>query len=98
MAEGWKREADTTHINPAIYAGQFVGAFNHGAHIQKYQQLTDDVRIIRKYQYIRQWLGLDKASPIYREIKKLEACTNMQEVQTQETVVQRMIYAAYNLA
>lgn len=97
MPEGWKKEADATHINPAIYADQFENAFSSGALIQKYQQLTDKVRVIRKYQYIRQWLRLDKTNPIFPEIKKLEACTSMQGIRTQEVVIQRIIYAAYNL-
>jgi hypothetical protein len=97
MAEGWKREANTVFLNPAIYAEQFQNAFVQGAHVLKYRQLTDRVRTLRKYQYIRQWLRLEKSNPIAQEIKKLEACTTLPDVRTREANIQKMIYQAYNL-
>lgn len=97
IAEGWKQEAGTVYINPDIYAEQFENAFNHGTHVQKYRQQTDEIRIIRKYKYIRQWLRLDKMNLIAQEIKKLETYTNIQDIRNQESVVQQMIYNAYGI-
>jgi hypothetical protein len=91
MTEGWKQEAGTIYINPSIYAGQFEYAFTRGTHVQKYR------RTIRKYKYIKQWLRLDKSDSIAKEIRKLEACTNIQDIRPQETVVQQMIYSAYGI-
>lgn len=97
MAEGWKQEAGTIYINPNIYAEQFENALSHGTHVQKYLQQSDEIRTIRKYKYIKQWLRLDKTDPIAKEIKKLEACTNINDLRAQETLVQQMIYSAYGL-
>src|SRR3977135_4378721 len=58
LAEGWKKDADTVLINPKLYAERFEPAFSQGSHVEKYRQLTDEVRTVRKYQYIRQWLRL----------------------------------------
>lgn len=97
IAEGWRKDADTVLINPKLYAARFELAFRQGSHIEKYRQLTDDVRIIRKYQYIRQWLRLDRTHPISKEVKKLEGCATLQDIHTQETVIRQMIYDSYNL-
>lgn len=97
MPEGWKRDAGTMYINPRIYAGQFEEAFTRGAHVQRYSQLPDEEKVVRKYQYIRQWLRLDRAHPITQEIRKLETCRNMQDIRTQEGVIQRAIFRQYGL-
>ncbi len=97
MTAGWKKEADTLHFNPAIYAAHFERAFSEIAIVQKYRQLTDVVRTVRKYQYIQRWLRLDRANPIAQGISKLEACTSMQDVRAQEAIIQKMIFTAYDL-
>jgi hypothetical protein len=97
IAEGWRKDADTVLINPKLYAARFELAFRQGSHIEKYRQLTDDVRIIRKYQYIRQWLRLDRTHPISKEVKRLEGCATLQDIHTQETVIRQMIHDSYNL-
>lgn len=45
-----------------------------------------------------QWLRLDSQNPISIEVKKPERCATDQDVLAQETVIRKMIYAAYNLA
>ena len=97
MAEGWKKEADTVYLNPAIYAEQFENAFTQGAHISKYRLLPGEIRTIRKYQYIRQWLRLDKKNPIAQEIKKLDACTTAPDIRAQVANIQKMICRVYHL-
>lgn len=97
IAAGWNRDGNTVLINPKIYADQFEKALGRGTLVDKYQQLTDELRVIRKYQYLRQWLGLDRNSPIAIQIKKLEHCATSQDLRTQETKIRTMIYASYNL-
>lgn len=97
IPEGWKQDSDTVYINPRIYAEHFERAFAEGAHIQKYRQLSDEERAKRKYQYIRQWLRLDKSNPLAQEMKKLEACTNMSDIQLHEAAIKKMIYKDYGL-
>ena len=97
MAEGWKYDNGSILINPKVYGGRFEAAFGNGKIVQRYEQLTNETRIIRKYKFIRQWLQLDSNNPISIEIKKLARCVNPQDVQAQETVVRAMLYSAYNL-
>jgi hypothetical protein len=98
MAEGWKMEVNTICINPRIYAEQFAEAFERGAQVNLYCRSFSEVeRVIRKYVFIRKWLGLDKLNPITREIKKLEAFTVMADIRIQEIVIQDMITKEYGL-
>ena len=97
IAEGWKKDGDTVLINPKRYAEHFEPAFSQGLHVDKYQQLPAEVRIVRKYQFIRQWLRLDGKNPISVEVKNLEDCATLNDVKAQETVIQKLIYASYNL-
>jgi hypothetical protein len=97
IAEGWKREGGTVHINPDIYAQHFEEAIIRHAYISKYQQQSERTRIIRKYRFIRQWLKLDKTNPIAKEMNKLEACRDLNDMRLQETIVQQTICRTYNL-
>jgi hypothetical protein len=97
IPEGWKRDAGVVLINPRVYAGQFEEAFAQGAHVRMYRQLPYEERALRKYQYIKQWLGLDRAHPIAQAIRGLERCANIQDVRAQEAVIQRLIFGEYGL-
>jgi hypothetical protein len=97
MTDGWKEESGIIYINTNIYAEQFVKAFEQGAHVQKYRQLSDEERVKRKYNFIRKWLRVDKAHPITREIKKLDACNTLSDIRTQEVIIQQTIYNEYGL-
>lgn len=96
--EGWKNDGDSVLINPRLYADRFEAAFRQGSLTAEYEKQTDEVRTVRKYQYIRQWLRLDSKNPITIEIKKLEGCATLKDIRIQETVIQKMIYASYDLA
>ena len=98
IAEGWKNDAGTTHINPAIYAQQFEHALTKHKFVSEYEHQPNEQRIIRKYRFIRQWLRVDKASSIAQEVKKLEGLSTMQDLQKQEAVLQQTIFAAYKIA
>ncbi len=97
ILEGWKKAAGTIHINPDIYAQHFEGALTKQKFVSEYQQQSTELRIIRKYKFIRQWLRVDKASSIAQEVKKLEGLSNMPDLQKQEAVVQQTIFAAYKI-
>jgi hypothetical protein len=98
MAEGWKTDSGNVFINPAVYADHFEEAFRRGAHVELYRRsFSDKERTIRKYKFIRNWLGLDRANPIAREIKRLEACTTTDDYRVQEAVIQGMIFRDYAL-
>jgi hypothetical protein len=96
MTEGWKFDNGSILINPKVYGASFEAAFR-GKIVQTYEQLTNETRIIRKYNFIRQWLQLDSKNPISLEIKKLAQCVNPQDVHAQESVVRAMLYSTYNL-
>jgi hypothetical protein len=98
IREGWKKEAGSIHINPAVYAEHFEKAFLRGAIVEKYKEQTEKTRTVRKYHYIGQWLRLGKRNPIAQETAKLRACTSVEDVRAEEAVIQKMIFAAYDLA
>jgi len=97
ISEGWKKDAGTIHVNPDIYAHHFEDALTEQRFISEYEQQSAEVRKIRKYRFIRQWLKVDKASKIAQEVKKLEGLSNMPDFHKQEPVVQRTILASYKI-
>jgi hypothetical protein len=97
MAEGWRREAGVVYINPRTYAEAFQEALTRHAHIRAYRQQSDEIRLIRKYTFIKKWLRLDKRELIAQEIQKLNDCSNRQDMREQEGVVRQLIYEKYNL-
>jgi len=74
IPEGWKQDGDSILINPKLYADRFEGGFRHGTIIDKYQQVTNEIRTIRKYQYINQWLRLDSKPNFHRDQKTRRLC------------------------
>jgi hypothetical protein len=98
MPEGWKLEPNLLHINPDIYAEQFLASFGRGGPIWTYRQLVSDQELtIRKYQFIKDWLHLNKQSAIAQAIKTLETCTTTQDILNQETLIKQLIYKQYSL-
>ncbi len=97
MPEGWKLDPNLLHINPDIYAEQFLASFGRGGPIWTYRQLVSDQELtIRKYQFIKDWLHLNKQSAIAQAIKTLETCTTTQDILNQETLIKQLIYKQYS--
>ena len=98
MPEGWKNDGGTVHINPEIYAKHLEDALTKHKFTSEYEQQSNEVRMVRKYRFIGQWLRVHKTNAIAHEIKKLENLSNMQDLQGQEAVIHRAIFAAYGIA
>ena len=60
MLEGWKNDGGTVQINPAIYAKHFEDALTKHKFTSEYEEQSAEVRIVRKYRFIRQWLRVSK--------------------------------------
>lgn len=97
MSEGWKENSGVVYINTNAYADQFIIAFEQGAHVKKYRQLSDEDRVKRKYNFIRQWLRIDKTHLVTQEIKKLDSCNTLPSIRAQEAIIQQAIYSEYRL-
>lgn len=97
IPEGWKNVDGSTHINPSIYAHQFVQALTEQTFVSEYEQQPVEQRMVRKYRFIRQWLRVDKSSAIAQELKRLEGLSSIQDLQKQEAVLQQTILAAYEI-
>lgn len=97
MTEGWKESSGVVYVNTNAYADQFVTAFEQGAHVRKYRQLSDEDRAKRKYSFIRQWLRIDKTHLVTQEIRKLDSCNTLSSIRAQEAIIQQAIYKEYGL-
>lgn len=98
MEFGWKFSNPVLRINPIIYADQFIAGFKSGKIYRKYcQLLTEKEKVICKYNFIRDWLGLGKSHPISLEIKKLRSFAGINQIKAQEKLIKKMMYKEFNI-
>ncbi|MDP8237270.1 MAG: hypothetical protein P9M08_12885 [Candidatus Erginobacter occultus] len=99
MKEGWKYENNLLKLNPRIYGELFIKGYKTRGIFKKYRQLlTNPEKLIRKYEYIANWLDIRKKSdPIYQEITKLKLCTSSKNIQSQEGIIKNLIYRKYKI-
>ncbi len=98
ISEGWKRDSDLLHINPEIYAEEFIGAFETGGRIWNYDRLisADELRL-KKYYFLKDYLGLDKKDRITIEVRKLASCVDPSDIERQEAAIKELIICRYGL-
>lgn len=98
MAEGWKRAVDL-HINPTVFAQHFLRGFGPGGKIYLLHRkmVTKRDLVLRKYDFVRDWLDLKSKDPIATEIKQLAALTAEPDLQAQEAKVRQLIFERYGI-
>ncbi len=98
IKEGWKQDHLEITINSGIYFDHVLAAFERGGRIWRWQDLTSEMDLTkRKYEYIKQWAGLEKKHPISVEIGKVADLITLQEVRKQEEVIKQLIVKEYKL-
>jgi hypothetical protein len=97
MLEGWKRDAGLLHINPDVYAEQFITTIN-GGRLWKWERFVTPEQLLKqKYVFIRDWLDLPKTDTIAKAITHLESLTTLQDIQGAEVTVKSLISQQYGL-
>lgn len=92
--EGWKRDRDVLSLNPTVYLEQFLAGFN--GPIWKWEKLaSEEIFIVQKYRYLRDWLELPKGDPIRVTVEKLNPASPT--LAAEESVIQTDIKARYSL-
>ena len=85
-------------INPTIFVDQFLSGFGADGRIWGWQEHVSKMDLtIRKYNYIKRWLALDKENQISVAIRKLADCKTLQEVRGQEPAIKKLIFREYKL-
>jgi len=98
MAEGWKVVGDDLHINPDVYADQFLAGFGAGGPIWDYDKLvTDDELRVRRYTFLVRWLKLPKKHPIAVSAMAFAKTTDSGDRARQEEALRELIFKEYGL-
>lgn len=72
QSEGCRLVDGMIHLNPKEYAGDFLSGFGRGGRIGMYEDLVeDDDLVLRKYEYVRRFIGVKGDHPISQRIRSL---------------------------
>jgi hypothetical protein len=92
--EGWRRLQRTLSLNPAVYLEQFFDGFN--GRIWNWEQLApQELFVVQKYRYLRDWLELPKGDPIRHAIEKLDAAAP--SLRSDEAAIKLLIKERFKL-
>lgn len=95
---GWTDGPDGIHINPDIYLQQFLDGFGAGGRVWNYRALlTDRERLLVKYRYITNWLGLERKHPICQGVQELATLPVGDQLVAVEEQIRKMIAKQYDL-
>ena len=97
MNEGWRRDNAMIHINPDVYANQFIAAIDGGRLWQWKNFVTHEQRIKQKYLFICDWLDLPKKDPIRIAVDQLAALTGLNDIRKAASAIDAQINMRYNL-
>jgi hypothetical protein len=96
MDDNWRKEEGILFVNPARYSLQVEAVFRTSAIFQAFQNQPDQVRLLRKYQFIGQWLSLERNDPVARNISALKAL-GPSDFGTREVAIRNELYQKYEL-
>jgi hypothetical protein len=97
MPEGWKRDTGLRHINPNVYAEQFITAID-GGRLWKWERFVTPEQLLKqKYVFVHAWLNLPKTDDIAKAITQVKSLTTLQDIQAAEVEVKRLISQRYGL-
>jgi hypothetical protein len=97
MPEGWRHDGDLLHLNPNLYAQQFIDAVD-GGRLWKWDQFVSAEQLIKqKYRFVAKWLDLPKSDAIAQKILQLIGLTKMADIQTAAKAVNGEVYLRYGL-
>lgn len=94
--KGWWHDDDGLHINPIIFMKCFSAGFR-GQNRMMWRQFDELTALRRKYRYLRQWLEVEKDTPVWKEIRALEECTDLGTAKKQEVVTRGAILAHFGM-
>jgi len=98
ISGGFEKRGPHLHFNPAIFLEDFSAGFGARGRIWGYQKLTtDDDLLIRKYEFIADWLKLPRKDPIRLQIDALRAQAPGPGQSAIENAIQADIATRYSL-
>ena len=98
ISGGFEKRGAGIHFNPAVYLRDFLAGFQAGGPIWNYRNLTtDNELLIRKYEFIADWLGLPRNDPVRAQIRSLRGASAGARRDAIEEAIQADIKARYSL-
>ena len=95
---GFEQRGSDIHFNPTVYLQDFAAGFGAGGHIWDYEALVgDDDLLVRKYEFIAEWLNLPSNDLVRRQIKSLKTTAPGPARSSIESAMQSDIKARYAL-
>lgn len=97
LNSGWVRPASgTLHINPKVYADQFIDGLEGRLHLRLSTQ-TRLQQVRQKYRFIAKWLHLSKTDPLNVEIKQLCEMPSLTTVRPAERKLRKLFRARHGV-
>ncbi len=93
---GWTKADGVLLINPVRYSLQIEQVFRTSSIYAAFKNLPDKERLLRKYDFIRQWLRLDKHDSITKRISTLKQL-DASALSTHEHAIRTELYERYGL-
>ena len=92
ISEGWKLEGQKLHINPRLYASQFIERFPSVYDFSRHTT-AQNLRV-QFYHFLMRWLDLSGDDPIRRDVKAL---VNAPDFEAQTRSIDSTIRQRYGL-
>lgn len=87
MSEGWRRDQTTLHVNPDVFANQFIACVDGGRLWEWRTFVAPEQRIKQQYLFIRDWLVLAKTDAIAKAVEHLAALTTLADIRASAAAV-----------
>lgn len=98
ISGGFLQRGSTIHFNPTVYLQDFSAGFGADGRVWDFKNLvTDDHLLLRKYEFIAEWLNLPRNDPVRGQIQSLKAAAPGPARTSIETAIQNDIKTRYSL-
>jgi hypothetical protein len=97
MDEGWRQDEDLLHVNPEIYAEQFITSIDGGRLWQWRNFVTDEQLAKQKYLFVRDWLDLPNGDVIAQAIGQLKVLATLADIQKAAAAIDLQICQRYGI-
>jgi hypothetical protein len=96
IEDGWHNADGVLLVNPTRYSIVVEAVFRGSTIFRAFGQLPEKQRLLRKYQFLKQWLGLAKNDSIAKDISALESLDSS-DLREKELAIRSDLYHRYGL-
>lgn len=96
LTTGWARQTGALHLNPKIYADQFIDSLEGRLHV-RVGSVTRLQQVKRKYRFLAKWLHLAKADPLRAEINRVCDLPSLTALRPAERELRKTFRARYGV-